>query len=222
MKKNYHIDLSEYSLEKFKNNLKSREVIPSRVSLKVGLDEKFAVLKDKGIRSLKDLIDVLKTKTKIDLFSKETGLTIAYLILLRREAKSYLPNPVRLDKFPGIETEHFDKLESVGIKNSRHLFIEGKSKAERERMSVATGVPIKILDELVCLSDLTRAYGVGPVFARIIFDIGIKTIKDFIEHQAQDIIRIYEEKEQKKADFGINEVQFSLVLAKDLDIVVEL
>jgi hypothetical protein len=74
------------------------------------------------------------------------------------------------------------------------------------------------LAELVCLSDLSRIYGVGPVFARMIYDVGIKSVKDFVEYSAEDFIRIYEEKEQKKADFGINEIQFSLNLAKELDI----
>ena len=69
---------------------------------------------------------------------------------------------------------------------------------------------------------MVRAYGVGPVFARIIFDVGIKSIKEFIENTAEDIIRIYEEKEQKKADFDVNEIQFSLELAKELDIAIEL
>ena len=55
-----------------------------------------------------------------------------------------------------------------------------------------------------------RAYGVGPVFARIIFDMDIKSIKEFVENTAEDIIRIYEEKEQKKADFG--SMRFGLVL----------
>jgi hypothetical protein len=78
------------------------------------------------------------------------------------------------------------------------------------------------LTELVCLSDLARAYGVGPVFARLIYDVGVKTIQEFVAVTAEEFIRIYEEKEQKKADFGVNEIQFSLELAKELDIAVEL
>lgn len=222
MRDQYHIDLEKYSLNKFKNNLKSREMIPSRVSLKNELDERFRILEISGITNLKELIDVLKTKQKIDLFSKETGLTKKYLTLLKREAKSYLPNPIRLDKFPGIQTKYLDKLEDVGIKNSRHLFIEAKDKKERERLSQTTEIPIEILYELMSLSDLARAYGVGPVFARIIYDAGIKSIKEFIEYTAEDFISIYEEKNRKRADFGVNEIQFSLELAKELELSVEL
>jgi hypothetical protein len=222
MKDQYHIDLEKYSLNKFKNDLKSRDMIPSRVSLKDELDERFGILETNGITNVKELIAVLKTKQKIENFSKETGLTVEYLTLLKREAKSYLPNPIRLDKFPGIPSEYLDILESVGVSNSRHLFNKAKDKKDREQLSQTTEIPIGILNELVCLSDLVRAYGVGPVFARMFYDVGIKTIKELIGFKAEDVIRIYEEKTQKKADFGINEIQFSLELAKELDIAVEI
>jgi len=222
MANRYHINIEKYSLQKFKKNLESRDVIPSRVSLKDELDERFKILEINSITNLKELIDALKTKLKIELFSEETGLTIEYLTLLRREAKSYLPNPVRLDKFPGIPTKYVNRLETEGIINSRQLFNEAKGRNERERLLQRTEIPFEILNELVCLSDLARAYGVGPVFARIIYDVGIKSIKEFVENTAEDFIKIYEEKEQKKADFGVNEIQFSLELAKELDIAIDI
>ncbi|MCJ7535434.1 MAG: DUF4332 domain-containing protein [Anaerolineales bacterium] len=218
----YHIDLEKFSLQKFKNDLKTRDMIPSRVSLKEELDERFKILENNGITNLKELIDTLKTKPKIELFSKETGLSIEYLTILKREAKSYLPNPFQLDKFPGIPTKYVNRLEAEGIRNSRQLFNKVKGRNERERLSQKTEIPIEIMDELVCLSDLARAYGVGPVFARMFFDVGIKSIKEFVENTAEESIRIYEEKEQKKADFGVNEIQFSLDLAKELDVAVEI
>jgi hypothetical protein len=56
----------------------------------------------------------------------------------------------------------------------------------------------------------------------MIYDVGVKTVKDFIENTAEEFIKIYEEKEQKKADFGVGEIQFSLQLAKELDIGIEI
>jgi hypothetical protein len=222
MSNQYHINLEKYSLQQFKQNLESREMIPSRVILKEALDERFEILQNRGISNLKELIEALKTKQKIELFSKETGLSVEYLTILNREAKSYLPNPIRLDKFPGIDPKYIRRLEDSGIKNSRQLFNQATNKAERHQLAHRINVPTEIMDELVCLSDLSRAYGVGPVFARIIYDVGIKTIQEFVEHTAEEFIQIYEEKEQKKADFGIGEIQFSIDLAKELDIAVEI
>jgi len=217
----YHINLEKYSLQKFKHDLDSRDMIPSRVSLKDNLDERFRILDDYGITNLKELIDSLKTKPRIDRLSEETGLPKEYLALLKREANSYLPNPVRIDKFPGVPIEYVTKLAAEGIKNSRQLYNRAKTKTDRERLSQEIEVPFATLNELVCLSDLVRAYGIGPVFARLLYDVGIISIREFTQYAAEDIIRIYEEKEQKKADFGVNEIQFSLELAKELDIAVE-
>lgn len=218
MKDHYHIDLEKYCLYRFKENLESREMIPSRMSLKDELDERFRVLKNQGIQNLKHLIDALKTKPRIIRFSKETGLSIEYLTLLKREAKSYLPNPIRLDKFPGIPKKYAERLISEGIINSRHMFNLAQDKEQRKRLSLSTGIPIEVVDKLFCLSDLARVYGVGPVFAQMIYDVGIKSINDFITYSAEDFIRIYEAANQKKADFGVNEIQFSLDLANELDL----
>ena len=222
MKDQYHINVEKYSLRKFKSNLSSRNMIPSRVSLKVELNERFQILENNGITNHKELIDALKTKSKIERFSKGTGLSIEYLTLLNREAKSYLPNPIRLDKFPGVSRRCVEKLEEVGIKNSRHLFNAARDKSDRMLLSQKTEIPIGILNELVGLSDLSRVYGVGPVFARMIYDVGIKSIREFAQHTAEDFVRIYEKETGKKADFGVNEIEFSLELAKELEIAVEL
>jgi hypothetical protein len=218
MKAQYHIDLEKYSLQKFKNNLDSRKMIPSRVSLKEDLDERFRILENAGISNLKELIAALKTKPKIEEFSNATGLSIQYLTLLNREAKSYLPNPIRLDKFPGVSSIAIEKLEAIGIKNTRHLFSAAQEKTEREQLAQQTDIPIAILDVLVGLSDLSRVYGVGPVFARMIYDLGIQSIRDFVEYSAEEFIVIYETQTQRKADFGVNEIEFSLVLARELEI----
>ena len=219
MKAHYHIDLEKYSLQKFKNNLESRDMIPSRVSLKEDLDDRFMILENVEITNLKELITALKTKPKIEAFSKETGLSNKYLSLLSREARSYLPNPVRLDKFSGVSSVTIEKLEATGIKNSCHLFNAVQTKAEREELAQQVEIPIERLDELFDLSNLSRVYGVGPVFARMIYDVGVQSVRKFVQYSANEFINIYEAQTQKKADFGINEIEFSLILARDLEVV---
>jgi hypothetical protein len=222
MDERYQIDLEKYSLQKFKRSLQSREMIPSRISLKDDLDARFRILENCRITNLKELIDRLKTKQKIEQFSQETSLSIQYLTLLNREAKSYLSKPIRLDKFPGVHTEYLARLEDEGIHNTKQLFLEAQDKSGRDRLSKETGIPKDVLNELVGLSDLSRIYGVGPVFARLIYDVDIRSVKEFVEYTAEDFIRIYEEQTQKKADFGVGEIQFSLELAKELDIAVDI
>lgn len=221
MSDRYQLDLRKYSLQKFKKSLQSRDLIPSRKSLKDDLDARFRILENYGITNLEELTDALKTKPKVEQFSKETGLPIQYLTLLNREAKSYLSKPIRLDKFSGIQVKYLDLLGNVGIRNSRQLFVETRDKSKREQLSEETGIPNEVLHELIGLADLSRIYGVGPVFARMIYDVGIRSVKEFVKFTADDFIKIYEEQTQKKADFGVGEIQFSLELAKELDTAAE-
>jgi len=217
MKEKYYIDLERYSLQKFKLSLQKRDMIPSRVVLKEKIEERFEILNDIGIKNLKTLIDTLKTKQKIEMFSKKTDLSIDYLSILKREASSYLPKPIRLKDFSGIDSKDIESLKDIGINNTRQLFNKGITGEQLNQLSQLTSIPMERLNELASLSDLARLYGVGPVFARIIFDVGIKSVKTFVKYKAEDFINIYENKTQKKADFGINDIRFSIELAKELE-----
>ena len=135
MKERYYIDLQKYDLQKFKKSLKGRSLTPSRVILKENLDERFEVISKQGIETLKELIDALKNKQKTENFSEQSGLSIDYLTILKREASSYLPNPVKLDKFTWIDKSVIDILDSLGIKNTKNFF-EKMNNAEMEDFSL--------------------------------------------------------------------------------------
>ena len=216
MKEQYHIDLEKYVLQRFKKSLQKRDMIPSRVILKEKIEERFAIISSNGIKNLKALIDTLKSKQKIEIFSKKTNLSIDYLTILKREANSYLPNPINLKKFPGVDSKDIEILEELGIKNTKQLFSKVKIDGEINQLSQLSSISIERLNELASLSDLARLYGIGPVFARIIYDVGIKSVKTFIKYKPEDIINIYEETTKKKADFGVNDISFSIELAKEL------
>ncbi len=92
-----------------------------------------------------------------------------------------------------------------------------KNQEEINKLSQSTEISTEILNELASLSDLARLYGVGPVFARMIYDVGIKSVKTFQNYCAEEFISIYENKTGKKADFGVNDINFSIELAKKLE-----
>ena len=123
---------------------------------------------------------------------------------------------MRLATFPGINPKDIQALETIGIRNTKQLFNRGQNRKEKKQLSIETGIPIENLDEFFALSDLARLYGVGPVFARIIYDVGIKSVNDFVKYEAHEFITIYENKTGKKADFGVNDISFSLEIAKEL------
>jgi hypothetical protein len=216
MKSSYHIDPKDYTLQYLEENLTSRELIPSRKSLIGDIHTKFKLLGDIGIQTLDDLLRRLKNKKGMEEISAKTGISLEYLILLRREANSYLPNPVALNKFPGLDPKVINLLAENGIKNSRHIYEKASTEGDRKRLCEMIGRTNEALKELVGLSDLVRAYGVGPVFARILYDTGIHSIQELIQYTPEEVIQLYEEKFQQKADFSLRDMNFSLEIAKSL------
>lgn len=217
MKGYYYLNLEHYSLQKLKASLQRRKMIPSRVMLKEQLEERFGILQDKGICTVKTLLDVLNTAQKIETFSTQSGLAIDYLTILRREAKSYHPKPIRLQDFPGVDVKDIKALEAKSIKQTKQLFEKGHDSEARQQLSQVTGIPLERLNELIALSDLARLYGVGPVFARMIYNAGIRSVKTFVQYDAEEFVSLYEKATHKEADFSVDDMSFCLELAKELE-----
>jgi hypothetical protein len=192
-------------------------LIPSRQPLKIGLDENFKLLQEQGWENLADLKDALKSKERIEDISEKTGIDNNYLTLLRREVNSYFPNPVSLQKFSGFSPHDIQILAEKGIKHSKHLFEWMVINKDMSVLSKETTIDTEVLEELRALSDLVRAYGVGPAFARILYDTGIHSIHDLSKHSAKQVIRLYEDQTKKKADFTESDIQFSLDIIETLD-----
>jgi len=214
MNNSYHIDPSAFSIQKFQESISSRNLIPSRRILKENTENRFGILLSLHINSLENLMNALKTKDKIYAFSEKSSIPVDYLIILNREAKSFLPNPISLSKFTHIQEEVLNCLEKHGIKNTRHLFNLAQDENKVNKLIDKCSISQETLNELVALSDLGRAYGVGPVFAKMLFNLGIDSIDSLIQHSPADIIVLYEEVNGKKADFTHEDIKFSLDLAQ--------
>ena len=225
MNDNYFIDTDKFPIDKFRDILKKKDILPGRIVLKDKLNERFFLLKTKGINSLQDLLDTLKTKAKVDKFAKEIGLSVDYLTILRREANSYLSVPVRLVDLPFIGKDIIEKLKLNGIKDSKQLFEYAAKRSDRKKLADRYKLPVDKLLELVQLCDLVRITGVGPVFARIIFDSGIYTVKDFLTFDSSDLferlVKLNDEKGLTKAKFTVKDIMYCIELGKYLPKVIE-
>jgi hypothetical protein len=105
--------------------------------------------------------------------------------------------------------ERFDLLGSFGIATLSRLKISNE----------------KLL-ELVQLCDLVRITGVGPVFARIIFDSGICSVKKFMSIDSADLLDILSktntDKGLTKVKFGKKDIEYCKELGKYLPLVLEI
>jgi predicted flap endonuclease-1-like 5' DNA nuclease len=221
----YHIDLEQFSMERFRHILETSELLPGRKVLKEKIAERFAILESMGIRNLKELMEALKTKKRVESFSQESGLPQDYLVILRREANSYVPKPFNLKDIPGVDPEYIERLAAVGIKHTRHLFEQARSKSARAELSRLADVPSDDVLELVKLSDLARIGGVGPVFARLLYEAGADTLEELSKRPPSELFeRLHatnKEKRYTKIMASLKDVRHCIETARELPKVIE-
>lgn len=216
MKDHYHIDFNSYTLKQLKKSIDHRDMIPSRQILKENLNENFKLFEKMGYKTVQDLLDQIKNPANMERFAEEMEIPEGYLKILKREINAFQPTPVKLRDLPDVDAKVIDVLESEGIKNSRNMFDECENLEMQMDLATRTALSLNEIEEVAGLSDLCRAYGVGPVFARLLYDIGIKDLKHLLSIKPEKIVKIYEEKTGKKADFGVNDLKLTLDIAKEL------
>ena len=180
----YYLDLSQISLAQFQHRLETEDVLPGRRILQEQTAARFRTLADMGISNLQELREALKTKKRLSQFAQESELSPEYLTILRREVNSYRPGAVSLKAFPGVDEEGVARLSAAAIKNSHQLFNQTRTTGQQTALSQQTGTGLETLHELIALSDLVRISGVGPVFARMLYDVGVKSTASLAEAQA--------------------------------------
>lgn len=216
--KQYSNDPAMISLEEFRKLTAGRNMLPGRVSLQEDMEERFDVLKGSGIENLEDLFRLLGSKPKIDNFSAQTGLSADYLVLLKREAGSYLARPFPLSNFPGIPYEYVEILKSRGIKNTKDLFEQVQTDQQQARLAESTGIPVYRLKELFTLCDLSRITGVGGIFARVVYEAGIRSTVEFarteISTQLSSYRAVIEKYRYAAGKLGEEDISYGINYAK--------
>jgi predicted flap endonuclease-1-like 5' DNA nuclease len=218
MMEHYTLDPSKISLDRFFELTASRRMLPSRIALHDDMEKRRQVLKSSGISHLKDLIASLKTKDKLGDFVALTGLPEDYLLLLNREAKSYLARPKPLADFPGIPFEYIESLRAKGIKNTKQFFELFQDEGERKELARSTGIPEERLKEILALSDLARITGVGGVFARVVYASGIGSTRQFAYTRAREqykrYMQVIEQFGYKAGHFVEEDINYCIAYAK--------
>lgn len=221
----YCIDLEQFSLERFGHILETKDILPGRRILQEKMSERFAVLASMGIENLNELRKALKTKSGREKIAQESGLPEEYLAILQREVNSYISKPFNLGDIPEVDPEYLEKLASVGIKHTKHLFKRARSKRDRAELSELADVPEDALLELVKLSDLARIVGVGPVFARLLYEAGADTLEAFLDRSPDELLEelhaINDEKGYTRIMPTVKDIEYCFETAKYLPRAVE-
>ena len=222
----YYLDLSAFILEKFKNHLKNTRLLPSQQILQDDIDERFACLEKNGIENLQQLQKALKTKSDIQSFAQETGLPVDYLTILRREVNSYQPKPIKLIDFPGVNPEVIDKLDQIGIKNTKQLFPYVLTRKDRRVFAERNQIEYEDILEFTKLTDVARLKWVGPKLARLLIESEYDTVEKIANSDYEELyfalVQVNEEKGIYKGKFGKEDLkQWVNVVVQDVPQVIQ-
>ncbi len=185
MNRGYSIDLKKFGIEKLRELLRTRKLLSGHQTLKDDLDKNFDLLVENKIENLQGLNNALKAKQKLESFAKKSGISVDYLTILKRHSNSFVSKAVKLSEFPEVDTVLVKKLETIGVKNSKILFDRTSTDKEIEELAKKANIEIDKLTEIVKLSNLVRIWGVGPIFARILYKTGYETIEEFASTESK-------------------------------------
>lgn len=221
----YYIDLKRISIGKFGERLKKGFLLPGMLILRENVDENLDCLMGQGINNLEELLEVLKTKKRVEDFARQSGLAVEYLTVLRRELNGFRPKPVDLAKFSLLKAETVESLAKEGIKNTFQLFERIVTPSERERLAEQIGVEKEELMTLTSLTDLVRIRWVGAGFAILLFQAGYKSVEELSTTPFEELYgrlkRINEEEKIYKGKIGLNDMELCVRLSAELPLDIE-
>jgi hypothetical protein len=189
----FYIEAERIGLGDLLRRIQETDLVPSRCSLKDYLDDSFHKLQMKGIGTLADLRKALKNVKSIDLLARETGMDAEYLTLLRREVESYFPKAFPLSEFHWLDGRQIAQLASMGYGNTASLYEALENPGSREEMLRANKLERWFVDDIFCLTDLTRIQWVSPTAARMLFEAGCKSAEAVASANAEILCLALEE-----------------------------
>lgn len=205
----YHIDSHSVDLNALQNRLQKTDLIPSHEPLLNDIAEKMTLINDAGLHSLEDLRTELKTATSLALLSKNTGIDINYLKLLRRAINGFFPKPRPLKDVDWLGTDAVVRLDKAGIKNTQQFF--DTACGDVTGLVKRTGISQKNALELGAISDLCRIQWVSPTFARALTAAGFTNAAAVAQASPEDlyqaIIKANRQAKFYKGKIGLRDIK---------------
>ncbi|HRQ31139.1 MAG TPA: DUF4332 domain-containing protein [Saprospiraceae bacterium] len=216
----YHIDLENITLEVYKQKLAVAWLPPSRRILQERLSERLDYFREADIKNLKELQKLLKQSELLKKLSELTLFEGDYLVILLREINSMLPKPNQLKDFPGIPSTATEKLAALGIKDTKHLFDKVLTPEKRQNLAFESDLSLELINELASLTDLSRIKWVGAIFARVLFDLGIKNVRDAAGTDPvelhQKVNELNRQRNYYKGQIGLNDMRIFVAAAAEV------
>ena len=133
--------------------------------------------------------------------------------------------PFKIKDFRGVNSVHSSALASVGVSDTATMLEVGKTPKLRSELAEKTGLDIKVIEELVKLSDLARIQGVKGSRARLYYDAGFDLLEKLRDVTRDELLQITRDYVEQTGFDGIaplpKEAQDAIDTAKKLHDVVQ-
>lgn len=167
----YYLDENSTEPDALQERLQDTDLIPSQEPLLDGMAEKMISISKAGVCSIADLRSALKTEKTLSSLSKNSGVDVGYLQLLRRVINGFFPKSRPLKSMDWLGVDVVNNLKKVGIANTRQLF--DATSTGVSGLAKRTGIDREDAKELFAISDLCRIQWVSPTFARVLVAAGV-------------------------------------------------
>lgn len=208
----YHIDLSCISVAEYKKMLAKAHLSPSRRILQHNIDSIFTEITNAGISNLKELVGKLQKKEPVGAIPAEEA------VIILREIKSMLPKPNSIGDFDRLDKDVIDRLLKLGIKNTKQLYAQVQTEADREKMAEQSGIPISLIIELTQMADISRIRWANETFVRMLIDTGYRSVTSIATADATEmhekINAINAERGYYKNRIGMNDFRIFIQAAQ--------
>ncbi len=216
----YYADLSKMSIDQYREELKTKELIPSRLPLRDNIDNNFELIKKQNIQNIDELYNILKNKIKLAEFSEQSGIAPDYLQLLIRKINGLRQKPNRIKDFPSITEELVLKLERIKVKNTLQLFDRIITPESRKELKEQTGMDDIDLLKMTKLTDLSRIQWVNHTFAYVLHEAGFDTTEKVAQADFNTLYNtiktLNKEREIYKGNIGLHDMEICVEAAQYL------
>lgn len=216
----YYIDLWKIDLISYKEKLKNADLLPSRMLLKEKIDEIFSEFLKLKINNIKELKSILSNKKNFNDLLKNHVFEETYLKILLREINSMLPTPNKLADIPGLKPETVNALVKIGLKDTFKLFDHIRTKDNRLKLQMETGLKNEEIIELTHLTDLSRIKWGSSIFVRMLYESGYDKAQKIAE---ADFAALYEklknlniQKQYFKGNIGMHDIKLFVESASEV------
>jgi len=211
----YSTDLTKIKLDEFVKHLRSIQLLPSQKVLLNDIDLNFKKLAEMGMSNLAEIHKLLKNKTNQSILSQKLDIAPEYLNILQRVINSYEVKSMSIDKI-GVFTEtELNILKNKKISTTQNYyeyFIKNPS---------VDGISTNKLKYALQIIDLLRINGVGIEYARILYEIGIKSVADYKNTKSEAILEQFKDanvkKKLTKSNLGFNDIEYCRRFCDKLD-----